>query len=192
MLTINGGSSSIKFAVFEVGAAAVRRLQGKIDRTSGRETTLTFMDMAGGGKESQPVGEMDHRTAASFLLDRLDQRIGLASLKAIGHRVVNGGARYKAPQPVTSELMEELRRISAYAPEHLPSEIALIELCSAGAPAPAQLACFDTAFHKNMQRVAKISMDADHVRVMATDEELTIAKAVGRVLDHASHKELRT
>ncbi|MCO5164217.1 MAG: hypothetical protein M9939_24260 [Mesorhizobium sp.] len=156
MLTINGGSSSIKFVVFETGAATIRRLHGKIDRIDGRETTLSFTDLAGGEKESQPIGEMDHRAAASFLLDWLDRRIGLASLKAIGHRVVNGGARYKAPQPVTNELMDELRRISAYAPEHLPSEIGLIELFSARAPMLAQVACFDTAFHQNMLRVAKI------------------------------------
>lgn len=156
VLTINGGSSSIKFAVFETGAATIRRLHGKIDRIDGRETTLSFTDLAGGEKESQPIGEMDHRAAESFLLDWLDQRIGLASLKAIGHRVVNGGARYGAPQPVTNELMDELRRISAYAPEHLPSEIAPIELFSARAPTLAQVVCFDTAFHQNMPRVAKI------------------------------------
>jgi acetate kinase len=156
VLTINGGSSSIKFAVFETGAATIRRLHGKIDRIGGRETTLSFTDLDGCEKESQPIGEMDHRAAASFLLDWLDRRIGLASLKAIGHRVVNGGAHYKEPQPVTNELMDELRRISAYAPEHLPSEIALIELFSARAPTLAQVACFDTAFHQNMPRVAKI------------------------------------
>lgn len=156
VLTINGGSSSIKFAVFETGATITRRLHGKIDRIGGRETTLSFTDLASGEKVSEPIGGMDHKSATDFLLDWLDRRIGLALLKAVGHRVVNGGARYKEPQPVTAELIDELRRISAYAPEHLPSEIAMIELFSVRAPTLAQVACFDTAFHQNMPRVAKI------------------------------------
>ena len=74
----------------------------------------------------------------------------------MGHRVVNGGAHYHEPHRVTQEMLDELRRISAYAPEHLPSEIDLIDLISERVPALPQVACFDTAFHRTMPRVAKI------------------------------------
>lgn len=156
MLTINSGSSSIRFALFTTAESPIRRLHGKIDRVGLRDTNLTFKDLASGENQSHAIGELDHGLAADFLLDWLDNRIGLTSLRAVGHRVVNGGARYKDPQHVTGELTDELRRISTYAPEHLPSEIALIELFRNRAPDLVQVACFDTAFHHSMQRVAKI------------------------------------
>lgn len=156
LLTINSGSSSIRFALFAMAESPIRRLHGKIDRVGQRDTNLTFKDLSSGENQGDAIGELDHRLAADFLLDWLDKRIGLASLHAVGHRVVNGGTRYKEPQPITSELTDELRRISTYAPEHLPSEIALIELFGARAPNLVQIACFDTSFHQSMPRVAKI------------------------------------
>lgn len=74
----------------------------------------------------------------------------------MGHRVVNGGANYREPRRVTSDLLDEMRRISPYAPEHLPSEIDLIDMVSERMPGLPQVACFDTAFHRDMPRVARI------------------------------------
>jgi len=155
VLTINSGSSSIRFALFTTAESPIRRLHGKIDRVGQHDTNLAFKDLASGENQSHAIGALDHRLAADFLLDWLDKRIGLTSLSAVGHRVVNGGARYREPQHVTTELTDELRRISTYAPEHLPSEIALIELLRNRAPDLVQVACFDTAFHHSMPRVAK-------------------------------------
>jgi acetate kinase len=76
-----GGSSSIKFAVFGTGAAMSRRLHGKIDRIGGRETTLSFT----GEKVSERIGGMDHKSATDCLLDWLDRRIGLALLNGRAH-----------------------------------------------------------------------------------------------------------
>lgn len=87
---------------------------------------------------------------------RLDEQIGLSSITAVGHRVVNGGAKYREPHRLTREVLEGLRRISAYAPEHLASEIELIDMVDERMPDVPQLTCFDTAFHRDMPRVAKI------------------------------------
>jgi acetate kinase len=92
----------------------------------------------------------------NFLFDWLHNQIGLDSIAAAGHRVVNGGANFHEPQRVTEEMLDELRRISAYAPEHLPFEIDLIDLIGARVPDLPQVACFDTAFHREMPLVAKI------------------------------------
>jgi acetate kinase len=73
----------------------------------------------------------------------------------VGHRIVNGGARLYEPQIVNAALLDELRRISAYAPDHLPVEIAMIDLFKERAPNLPQVACFDTAFHRSMPRVAR-------------------------------------
>lgn len=156
VLTINGGSSSIKFAVYAMSDAPQRQLHGKVDRIGLPGTTLTFDDASGNQHASRVVGDFDHHAAANFLIDWLDQHIGLLSVAAVGHRIVNGGADYDAPQRVTPTLLDALRRISPYAPEHLPGEISMIDLFHARAPKIPQIACFDTAFHRTMPRVAKI------------------------------------
>ena len=156
VLAMNGGSSSIKFTLYRMGDSLKRRLQGKVDRIGLRGTTLTFDDLERNQHDSRIIGDFDHRSAANFLIDWLDKQIGLTSIEAVGHRVVNGGARYSEPQRVTQELLDALRRISAYAPEHLPSEIAVIDLFRERVPDLPQVVCFDTAFHHDMPRVAKI------------------------------------
>ncbi|MDA8256391.1 MAG: acetate/propionate family kinase [Betaproteobacteria bacterium] len=156
VLAMNGGSSSIKFTLYRTGVPLQRRLHGKVDRIGLHGTTLTFYNLERNQHDSRIVGNFDHRSAANFLIDWLDEQIGLTSIEAVGHRVVNGGAHYSEPQRVTQELLDALRRISNYAPEHLPSEIAVIDLLRERVPDLPQIACFDTAFHRDMPRVAKI------------------------------------
>lgn len=156
MLAMNGGSSSIKFALYRMGDPPQRRLHGKVDRIGLRGTTLTFDDLERNQHDSRIIGDFDHRSAANLVIDWLDKQIGLTSIKAVGHRVVNGGAHYNEPQRVTQELLDALRRISAYAPEHLPAEIAVIDLFRERVPGLPQVVCFDTAFHRDMPQVAKI------------------------------------
>jgi acetate kinase len=156
VLVMNGGSSSIKFAVYRMSDPPQRWLHGKVDRIGLRDTTLTFDDLDRHQQDSRSIGDFDHPSAATFLLDWLDEQISLVSIAAAGHRVVNGGAHHKEPERVTPELLDELRRISAYAPEHLPAEITIIDLFRERVPSLLQVACFDTAFHRDMPRVAKI------------------------------------
>lgn len=156
VLVINGGSSSIKFAVYRMSDPPQHQLHGKVDRIGLRGTLLTFDDLDRHQQGSRSLGDFDHPSAAKFLIDWLDQQISLASIAAVGHRVVNGGPHHKEPVRVTPELLDELRRISAFAPEHLPAEIAVIELLRERVPSLLQVACFDTAFHRDMPRVARI------------------------------------
>ncbi|MEO5573638.1 MAG: acetate/propionate family kinase [Gammaproteobacteria bacterium] len=156
MLAMNGGSSSIKFTLYRMGDTPQRRLHGKVDRIGLRGTTLTFDDLERNQHDSRIIGDFDHRSVANFLIDWLAQQIGLTSIAAVGHRIVNGGAHYSEPQRVTPELLDALRRISAYAPEHLPSEIAVIDLFRERVPGLPQIVCFDTNFHRDMPQVARI------------------------------------
>ena len=156
ILTVNGGSSSIKFALYQMGAQPQKGLHGKIERIGLLGTHFVIDDPSGKPQDDRSIGELDHRSAAKFLLDWLDEQIGLSSITAVGHRVVNGGAKYRDPHWITREVLEELRRISAYAPEHLPSEIELIDMVDERMPRVPQVACFDTAFHRDMPRVAKM------------------------------------
>ena len=156
VLALNGGSSSIKFALYRMGDPPPRGLHGKVDRIGLPGTSFAFNDPARNQQESRGIGDFDHRAAANFLFDWLDKQVGLASIAAAGHRLVNGGAKYRESQRITKEMLDELRRISAYAPEHLPSEIGLLDLIGERAPGLPQVACFDTAFHRDMPRVARI------------------------------------
>ena len=155
LLTINGGSSSIRFALYEEGEPLLRRLDGKVDRVGLSGTNLTFKDSTGQSQDSRTIDPADHRSAVAFLLDWLETQQMFASVKAVGHRVVHG-MMHSEPERITPELLDELHRITPYAPEHLPLEIELIEAFRQRHPTLPQVACFDTAFHRTMPRVATL------------------------------------
>jgi acetate kinase len=155
VLTINGGSSSIKFALFESGQPPVRLLSGKIDRIGLPDATLSAVRTSQ-DRKSYSLSTSSRADAVRELASWLQKEVGLEQIAAIGHRIVHGGPRYFEPQRITSELIEDLRRISPFDPEHLPFEIELIEAFSRDHPRLPQIACFDTAFHRDLPRVARI------------------------------------
>ena len=118
-------------------------------------TNLTFDDPATNRHDSRSVAASDHKSAASLLIDWLEEQNHFESVRAVGHRVVHG-MQHTAPELVTQELLDELHRISPCDPDHLPSEIELIETFRQRHPKLPQVACFDTAFHRTMPRVAKL------------------------------------
>ena len=155
ILAINGGSSSIKFALYAAVEPLKRGLHGTVDRIGMAGTNLTFHDANGKRQTSRKLIAADHISAANSLLDWLETQPVFASVKAVGHRVVHG-MKHTKPEIVTPELLTELHRISPYDPDHLPREIELIEAFRQRHPKLSQLACFDTAFHQTMPRVAKL------------------------------------
>ena len=155
ILTINGGSSSIKFALYEVGKSLKRGLWGKFDRIGTSNTNLTCNDSNGNQQYCHSTAAADHGSAANILIDWLTEQDEFASVVALGHRVVHG-MKHIQPEIVTQELMDELHRIRPYDPDHLPREIELIESFQKRSPNLVQVACFDTAFHQTMPRSAKL------------------------------------
>ena len=154
ILTINGGSSSIRFALFAAGLARPA-WTGRIDRIGLRGTNLVAAEATGRATVARRVAASNHRTAAGFLLTWLEQQPFFSSIQAIGHRVVHG-MHHSAPQRITPALVAELRRITPYDPEHLPRELELIDVFHRRHPTLVQVACFDTAFHRSMPRVARL------------------------------------
>jgi acetate kinase len=155
ILTINGGSSSIKFALYQIEKPLKRGLYGKIDRIGLSGTNLTFHNADGKPSASRKLDAADHKSAANSLIDWLEKQIDFKSVKGVGHRVVHG-MKHTEPEIVTKKLLDELRRISPNDPDHLPREIELIETFRQRHPKLPQVACFDTAFHQTMPRVAKL------------------------------------
>ncbi len=156
ILTINGGSSSIKFALFKSGDPLRRILEGGIERIGLPEAALRVKGLEPADNFSRPVAATDHTVAVGALMDWIEDRSGRDALTAVGHRVVHGGPKYSKPQRITAEMVEELHRLSPFDPEHLPEEILLTEAFHRRFPALPQVACFDTAFHHDLPCVARL------------------------------------
>lgn len=156
ILTINSGSSSLRFALYAGEESLPRILSGKFDRVGLPTATLSFRDAGMSRNEERSVEASDHAACIPLLLSLLADKAGNYCVSAIGHRVVHGGPRYRDDQRVDDAMLEELRHITLFAPNHLADAVALMEVCSAKFPQVPQIACFDTAFHKSMPRVAKL------------------------------------
>ena len=155
LLTINGGSSSIKFALFESGGRFERTLTGDIQRIGNPEAVFR---LRGPDQENmtRPVAAADYAAAAALLVGWIEERFGTDGPTAVGHRLVHGGPKYHEAQTITPEMVEELERLSPFDPMHLPGEILLIRALQVRFPGLPQVACFDTAFHHDMPRVAQL------------------------------------
>jgi acetate kinase len=156
VLTINGGSSSIKFALFEAGPRLQRILAGRIERIGLPDATFTVKGANEADSFTRSVTAANHTEAVEVLMDWIEDRIRRGELAAVGHRVVHGGPKYSQPQRITPEMVEELHQLQPFDPEHLPEEILLTEAFHHRFPDLVQIACFDTAFHHDLPRVAQV------------------------------------
>lgn len=160
ILTLNAGSSSIKFALYEQGPALRRVLRGQVDRIGHADAAIDVERTdatAGKGREAarQAIAGGSFQAASDALLTWLEAQPEIASLAGVGHRVVHG-LQHTEPEPVGDALIDELRRLKPDDPDHLPGEIRLIELLRQRHPRLLQVACFDTAFHHGMPRLAQM------------------------------------
>src|SRR5215203_2314123 len=159
LLTINTGSSSLKAALYRLreGAPETPEFRAEASRIGGRGGGLRLADARGETLDERRGDLPDHIAALDALLSRLrDRGLDRDDLAAVGHRIVHGGDRHREPQRVTSEVLADLRALVPIDPNHLPQAIAAIEAVDRAYPAVLQVACFDTAFHSRMPRVARI------------------------------------
>lgn len=141
--------------MYQVGIPMEQILAGKIDRIGLPGTSLTFSKAPNWQQVSFEVEIPAPNSVAHFLIEWLEQKTGLAQVRAVGHRVVHG-MQHTQPECVSAALLDELRAISSYDPEHLPVEIELIEAFRQRYPQLPQVACFDTAFHQTLPRTARL------------------------------------
>jgi acetate kinase len=156
VLTINGGSSSIKFALFESGDPPARVLMGGMEGIGTPGAVFHVMGPEAIEKISRPVVAPDHKVAVGLLMDWIEGSLGADALAAVGHRVVHGGPAFSVPQLITHEMIAELGQLKPFDPEHLPEEILLTQAFHHRFPDLPQVACFDTAFHHDLPRVARM------------------------------------
>jgi acetate kinase len=156
ILTVNSGSSSLKVALYEI---------------NGRESLVFDVSVTRIGDPVSHIGIIDGasretvRSQGSFpapgdalraVLQLLQERQLDSQLDAVCHRIVQGGARHNAPRILTPQLIGELRTLIPIDPDHLPHALGDIEMVARRYPAVPQVACFDTAFHRTIPRVAKL------------------------------------
>ncbi len=156
VLVLNSGSSSLKFGFYSKDDPPRPLLSGKIERIGSPEPSFQWVQPVTGKTAREPVESPKHESAAQFLIDWLGGRPESAGIAAVAHRVVHGGPKYDQPQIVTPDLLGELKRIGPYDPEHFPAQTELLAVFQRRYPHLPHVACFDTAFHNNMPRVAKI------------------------------------
>jgi acetate kinase len=156
VLTINGGSSSIKFALFDQVEPPKRSLTGAVERIGLANTVINAKGANGPVARDEPLPAADLEQAGKRLIDWLAKHADLGAVAAVGHRVVHGGPHYTRAARISTELIDTLRQVSPLDPDHLPGEIALINAFLQRLPGVAQVACFDTAFHHDMPRVAQL------------------------------------
>ncbi len=155
VLAINAGSSSIKFASYQMGESLERHLRGSVDRIGLPGTTLTFSDSTGNKKGNLVLETSNTRSVSNSLIDWLEDQIDFSLISGVGHRVVFG-MTHTEPERVTQELLDEFHRIIPFDTDHMPAEVELIEVLRKRYPEMPQVACFDTAFHCTMPHVARL------------------------------------
>lgn len=150
LLVLNAGSSSIKFALYDLPLSDKPSHEGHIAGI-GRETRFSV-----DGKSraiAQPVA--DHGAAIGLLLEWLESEAHAGKLAGVGHRVVHGGSNFTQPLRLDSRSLEALTALNPLAPHHQPHNIAAIRAVAARLPRLPQVACFDTAFHATMPYEAR-------------------------------------
>lgn len=155
LLTINGGSSSIKFAFYEIEDHLNHLLSGKIEGIGSYKAQFYFIHQKKNQKHHINIPVTNHIEAAEWLITWLKKETEFMKVRAVGHRIVQG-MEHTLPEKITNKLLNQLKAISAYDPEHLPSEIKLIEVFRKHYPGVKQVACFDTHFHTAMPDMAKL------------------------------------
>jgi acetate kinase len=152
ILTLNAGSSSLKFGAFRfvdggepkllasgqiegIGATA----KGAVKTTSGEKTELSF---------DRSLARVDHTAAMASILDWLKKAGYDSSVAAVGHRIVHGGPNYAEPVLIDNATLANLRALIPLAPLHQPHNVAGVEAAMKAFPSTPQVACFDTAFHR--------------------------------------------
>ena len=149
ILTLNAGSSSIKFALFANAGELDEVVRGQVEGLG----VLPHLHVQREGRSMRddllaPEDAKDHGSALRVIMRFLDQTLGPLSIAAVGHRVVHGGVTYAEPVILDDESFAALAVLSPLAPLHQPHNLSGVRAAQAAFPDAVQVACFDTAFHR--------------------------------------------
>ncbi len=148
LLTLNAGSSSIKFAVYLAGKAPGAEPEllraGQVENLG----PVAQLVLKGADKQVIDIGPADHTSAVAAILRTLDPVLKGRAVTGVGHRIVHGGKTFGAPVRLDDQVLEQLEAFVPLAPLHQPHNLAAIRAAIAAFPEAVQVGCFDTSFHK--------------------------------------------
>jgi acetate kinase len=156
ILTINSGSSSLKFALYEVVPREALILSGRQERIGFKGGLFRVENGKGEVTFEEHDSLRDHEVAIERLIQWLHHHLPGKEVSAVGHRLVLGGVQYGQPHLITPELLAALTELLPLAPDHLPHELKTIKAVKKLYPHLKQVACFDTSFHRTMLHLAQI------------------------------------
>ena len=156
ILTMNKGSATMKSALFEVGDHDKPLVSIAVDQSGASGGRLKITDQSGAALVDSPVDSGDSNAALVAMFAWLDEHQYLSGLAAAGHRLVEGGPRYREPQRITPEVLSELEQLAPLDPDHMSAAIRGIRFIARKFPNLPQVACFDTAFHSSLPKVARM------------------------------------
>ncbi len=156
LLTINTGSSSLKAAFYDLGKEETLLLAAQVERIGLSRSQIRITDARGATVLDQQRELANHAAALQAVVTEAQRHDQSMKPEAVGHRVVHGGSRYREPRLIDDELIGALQALVPIDPDHLPQALGDIHLISQMYPGLPQVACFDTAFHRTMPRVAQL------------------------------------
>ena len=156
ILTMNRGSSTLKSALYQAEAETKLLVSMAVDHTGVSGSRLEITDPSGTVLLDSSVDRGDATAPLEAMLAWLGERGFQARLAAVGHRLVHGGPSHKDQQRITPEFLAEIEQLIPLAPDHMPAAIREIKFVTDKFPDLPQVACFDTAFHSSLPRVARM------------------------------------
>jgi len=156
ILTMNRGSATLKAALYEAGDHEAPQLSMTVDQAGSSGDRLKITDPRGAALLDSPVDPSDPDIALEVMFAWLGGHEFLSGLAAAGHRLVHGGSRYREPQRITPEFLTEIEQLIPLDPDHMPAAIRGIKFIAKKFPELPQVACFDTAFHTSLRKVARM------------------------------------
>jgi acetate kinase len=192
VLTLNIGSSSLKFAVYEMGEAETRVLAGALSGIGAVDGDFALVQAGLTGPVAQRAALPDHRAAVRVLFEWFGNQAPTIHLDVAAHRIVHGGSRFSRTEAVTAGLLQGLAELVPLAPLHLRAELDALEEVASLRPELAQVACFDTAFHRHLPPVARLYALPEMVRRLGIERYgfhgLSYEYVIGRLAEAAGRE----
>ena len=155
ILTLNAGSSSIKFALFRAAGGLPRLASGAVENIgSAPHVIIRAGNAVALDQKFGPDHPLSHEVLLGAVLHWVEDHLGQDRLLAVGHRIVHGGTEFFDPVRLDAKTLSRLAKLNALAPLHEPHNLAAVHAAIALRPNLPQIGCFDTAFHHRMPEVA--------------------------------------
>ena len=156
ILTLNSGSSSLKFSLFECGEEERCVFSGNLSFIGSPSGLFVVKDSEEEVVAKREVTLPNHLTAIDVMMKWLENGAGHIEVDAVGHRIVHGGAAHTRPEPLSRDLIGELERLSPFAPSHQPRALETIRAAMDSFPQALHVGCFDTSFHRTMPEASRL------------------------------------